>query len=91
MLMVCLLISGSICWGTIKHVMPRCRVRAHTVDIVLVAQISIFTQTMRTGGGRGGGVSTKKEKVVVEGWGGGGEILQFSSESPKTLNNFLPN
>lgn len=69
--MVCLLISVPIYQGTIKHVMPHCRVRAHNVDIVLVAQISIFTQTMMTGGG--GGVSEQKKE----------EILQFSSESPK--------
>ena len=48
--MVCLLISAPICQGTIKHVMQQCGGRAHNVDIVLVAQISIFTQTMGTGG-----------------------------------------
>lgn len=79
--MVCLLIFAPICQGTIKHVMQQCGGRAHNVDIVLVAQISIFTQTMGTGGLAGcvwwgGGerrLSKKKEK----------DFLQFSSESPK--------
>lgn len=78
--MVCLLISAPICQGTIKHVMQQCGGRAHNVDIVLVAQISIFTQTMGTGGlagcvwwGGGRRLSKKKEK----------DFLQFSSESPK--------
>lgn len=56
MLMACLLISVPMCRGTAKHVMPQCGVRAHIVDIVLVAQISIFSQTMkaRVCGGGGG-------------------------------------
>lgn len=59
--MVCLLISPPICQGTIKHVMQQCRGRAHNVDIVLVAQISIFTQTMGTGGWLGA-MSEQKKK-----------------------------
>lgn len=35
---------------------------------------------------QGRGCLYKKQKKSS-----GGEILQFSSESPKTLNNFLPN
>lgn len=43
-------------------------------------------QQRGVGGGRGcSDVYTKKKKAVVE------TFLQFSSESPKTLNNFLPN
>lgn len=63
MLMACLLTSVPMCWGTAKHVMPQCGVGAHIADIVLVAQISIFSQTMKAwvrGGGRSGGVCTKK-------------------------------
>lgn len=58
--MVCLVISVPICQGTIKHVMQQCRGRAHNVDIVLVAQISIFTQTMGAGGWLGGMSEQKK-------------------------------
>lgn len=71
--MVFLYISVLICQGTIKHVMQQCRGRAHNVDIVLVAQISIFTQTM----GAGGWLRQCLRKKRKEG------ILQFSSDSPK--------
>lgn len=64
-----------MCWGTAKHVIPQCGVRAHIVDIVLVAQISIFLQTM-SAWVWGGGVCTKKKSM-------GEKSLQFSSESPK--------
>jgi len=78
--MVCLLISVPICQGTIKHVMQQCRGRAHNVDIVLVAQISIFTQTMATGGWLGGCLSGKKEKKTTI-------LIRVT----KTLNDLLPN
>ena len=58
--MVCLHISLPICQGTIKHVMQQCRGRAHNVDIVLVAQISIFTDNGDWG--LAGGKSEQKKE-----------------------------
>ena len=50
--------------------MQQCWVKAHNVDIVLVAQISIFTQTVEMGvGGGGGGLA-----VAVVGSGGEGAL-----------------
>lgn len=86
--MVCLLISAPICQGTIKHVMQQCGGRAHNVDIVLVAQISIFTQTMGTGGLAGcvwwGGGETSEQKKRKR-------FFTILIRVTKTLNDFLPN
>lgn len=86
--MVCLLISAPICQGTIKHVMQQCGGRAHNVDIVLVAQISIFTQTMGTGGLAGcvwwwGGETSEQKKRK--------RFFTILIRVTKTLNDFLPN
>lgn len=79
--MVCLYISVLICQGTIKHVMQQCRGRAHNVDIVLVAQISIFTQTMGAGG-LAEAVSEKKKKR---------RYFTVLIRLTKTLNDLMPN
>lgn len=86
--MVCLLIFAPICQGTIKHVMQQCGGRAHNVDIVLVAQISIFTQTMGTGGLAGcvwwwGGETSEQKKRK--------RFFTILIRVTKTLNDFLPN